>query len=165
MIFYRSATSQGAAPGPAIATLRVFLLVALAAYPIGALILLFTPEDGAGTLVGTIVGFGFILLALMAATPVMGSRLQRIVAEQKSQLDEMEVQLRYRALSWGYSTLSAIVLLMLIYGAVAMDTDLWVPRTYDQWNGLFWGAFLYVTLLPTAFLAFTTEAGDDEEEG
>lgn len=94
----------------------------------------------------------------------MGSRLQRIVAEQSEQLDEMEMQLRHRALSWSYSVLSGGVLLLVIYGAIAADFGGWVPTTYDEWNGLFWGLFLYVTLLPTARLAWTMDPGGDEED-
>jgi hypothetical protein len=164
MIFYRSAVSTGGAAGPSIQTLRVLTTVALTAYPAGALIRLLAPQDDAGRLVGLIAGFGLILVALIAATPVMGSRLQRIVAEQSSRLDEMELHLRHRAMTWSYSVLSAALLLAIMYSAVASDAGLWVPASYDEWNGMFWGAFLYVTLLPTAFLAWTMNAAEEEEE-
>jgi hypothetical protein len=42
-------------------------------------------------------------------------------------------------------------------------TGAWLPSNYGGWNGLFWGAFLYVTLLPTARLAWTMDPDDEEE--
>ena len=164
MIFYRSPASETGAAGPSIRTLRVLTLVALAAYPAGALIRLLAPETRAGELFGLVMGFGLILLALLAAAPVMGSRLQRIVGEGAKQLDEMEMMLRHRALSWSYGVLSAAVLVLLIYGGVAADGEFWMPSSFDQWNGLFWGAFLYLTLLPTARLAWTMDPAEDGED-
>jgi hypothetical protein len=163
MIFYRSAASDGAAAGPSIRTLRTLTGVSLAAYPAGALVRLLAPDDRMGDMVGLIVGFGLILVALVAATPVMGSRLQRIVAEGSKQLDEMEMLLRHKALSWSYGVLSAALLLFIIYMAIASDAGGWVPDAYEEWNGLFWGAFLYVTLLPTARLAWTMDAAAEDE--
>jgi hypothetical protein len=111
-----------------------------------------------------IAGFGLILLSLIAATPVMGSRLQRIVADEGGRLDEMEMQLRHKALSWSYGVLSGALLLFIVYLAIASDSGLWRPSAYEEWNGLFWGAFLYVTLLPTARLAWTMDPTDEGEE-
>lgn len=157
MIFYRSAAAQAGA-GPSIRTLRTLTTVALVAYPAGALVRLL----GSGT-VALVLGFGLILLALIAAAPVMGSRLQRIVADEARQLDEMEMMLRHRALSWSYGALAGGILLMLIYFGLSEDFGWWVPRSYEEWSGLFWGAFLYVTLLPTARLAWTMDAAEDED--
>lgn len=158
MIFYRSAASQAGSAGPSIRSLRTLTVVALVAYPAGALVRLLAPE-----LVGLVLGFGLILVSLCAAAPVIGSRLQRIVGDEGKQLDEMEMMLRHRALSWSYGVLSGALLLMLIYGAVAADTGAWLPATYEEWNGLFWGAFLYLTLLPTARLAWTMDPADEAE--
>lgn len=164
MIFYPSTVSDGTPTGPSLKTIRVLTLVALAAYPAGALIRTFAPETESGEWFALIAGYGLILLSLLAAAPVMGSRLQRIVADDGGNLDEMELQLRHRALSWSYNVAAGVFLTMLIYGAIASDIGLWVPSGYDEWNGMFWGGFLYLTLLPTARLAWTMDAGDAEED-
>lgn len=164
MIFYRSAASQSSTAGPSIRTLRALTLVALVAYPLGILIRRFSPDGGGWQWFGLIAGFGLILLALIAAAPVMGSRLQRIVADEKGRLDEMEMLLRHKALSWSYGVLSAALLLFIVYLAVATDAGGWVPDDYEEWNGLFWGAFLYVTLLPAARLAWTMDAGAEDND-
>jgi hypothetical protein len=164
MIFYRSPASEAGAAGPSVTTLRTLTAVALAAYPAGALIRTFAPDTPGWQMFALIAGFGLILLSLIAATPVMGSRLQRIVADEGGRLDEMEMQLRHKALSWSYGVLSGALLLFIVYLAIASDSDLWRPSGYEEWNGLFWGAFLYVTLLPTARLAWTMDAADDGED-
>jgi hypothetical protein len=164
MIFYRSKASDSSAAGPSVSTLRVLTAVALVAYPAGALVRLLTPEGPSGDLIGLVVGFGLIVLALVAAAPVMGSRLQRIVAEQAPHLDEMEMMMRHKALSWSYGVLGGAVLALFLYAGMAVDAGWWIPSSFDQWNGLFWGAFLYVTLLPTARLAWTMDAQDEGEE-
>jgi hypothetical protein len=160
MIFYRSPASAGAAAGPSIRTIRTLTAVALTAYPAGAITYAFAPDG----LPAFIIGFGLILVSLVAATPVLGSRLQRIVADESKQLDEMEMHLRQRALSWSYSVLSAALLLMVMYGAIAEDVGGWTPDSYEHWNGIFWGAFLYVTLLPATRLAWTMDAAEDADD-
>jgi len=164
MIFYRSAASDNSAAGPSIKTLRTLTLVALAAYPAGALIRTFAPETAGWQMFALIAGFGLILLALVAATPVMGSRLQRIVAEEGARLDEMEMHLRHKALTWSYGVLSAAFLAIIVYLGIASDAGLWRPTEYEEYNGLFWGAFLYVTLLPTARLAWTMDPTDESDD-
>jgi len=119
----------------------VLTLVALAAYPAGAILRLAAPETAAGEMIALIGGFGLILLALIAAAMVMGSRLQRIVGEEAKQLDEMEMHLRHKALSWSYAVLSVVLMLALFYAGVATDGGWWLPSTYDHWSGIFWGAF------------------------
>lgn len=163
MIFYRSRTATATRGGPSIYAIRRLTVVALAAYPAGALTRLLAPETSTGDTVAFLLGFGLILLSLAAAAPVVGSRLQRIVGEQATELDEMEMMLRHRALSWSYGLLSAALLLMLVYSGIATDAGAWMPDSYEEWNGLFWGAFLYVILLPTARLAWTMDATEEEE--
>lgn len=161
MIFYQSPASLS--DGPSIASLRTATVIALAAYPAGAALL-----AAAGAQHGMnwtrIGGFSLIALSLVAATPVLGSRLQRIVGDQASRLDERETALRHQALGWAYSAFTAMALLAIFYAGVASDAGFWVPRGFDAWNGLFWGAFLYATLLPTAFLAWTSREPELEPE-
>ena len=160
MIFYRSPVSK--AGGPSVATLRTLTMVSLAAYPAGAVIMAAGGDGSGGMFPFELAGLGLIALALVAAAPVLGSRLQRIVGDTTVELDEMEMQLRYKALSWGYYAFTAAVLLAIFYAGVASDTGLWLPRGFDAWNGLFWGVFLYASLLPTAFLAWTVKDPEPE---
>jgi hypothetical protein len=125
----------------------------LIAYPFGALLLANGPE----TLATKLVGYGLILLALVAYAPLIGTSLQRIVGEEPKLLDEYELRLRGRALSGSYAALSALALLLIIYAAIASDTGLWVPSSYEAFNGLFWGVFLYASVLPTAVLSWMVE--------
>jgi uncharacterized membrane protein YiaA len=133
---------------------RAATAIALAAYPVGALVLALGP-DSLGTTLG---GYSFILLSLASCAFLASSSLQRIVAEQASMLDEYELSLRHRAMSTAYAILSALALVGVLYAAIAADKGLWVPTTYDQFNGLFWGAFLYASVLPTAVLAWTGQS-------
>jgi hypothetical protein len=158
MIFYRSPASK--AGGPSGATLRLLTSLALVAYPAGAAMVAASGGGRAGLLSLKILGLALILLAVVAATPVLGSRLQRIVGDNARELDEMELQLRFKALSWGYSAFTALALLAIVYAGIATDTGLWLPRSFDAWNALFWGALLYAILLPTAFLAWTLKDPD-----
>lgn len=103
-----------------------------------------------------------MLITLIAAAPVVGSRLQRIVGDEAGQLDEMELQLRHLATSRAYLAFTAAAVLGVAYCGFATNAGLWRPNLFEHWNGLFWGLFLYASLLPTAILAWTLPA---EAEG
>lgn len=156
MIYYRSKPGSREASVPAV---RALTLAALAAYPIGALTLAWT--DGPA---GAIVGFGLIVAALACVAAISSTSIQRIVGELPQQLDEYELKLRARAMSAAYTGLSTLILLAVIYLAVGSDFGLWVPDSYEEFNGLFWGAFLYATILPSAFLAWQIDAADAAPE-
>jgi hypothetical protein len=104
-----------------------------------------------------LVGYGLILLALVTYAPLIGTSLQRIVGEGTKLLDEYELRLRGRALSASYAIFSGLALLLVIYAAMASDNGLWVPSTYEAFNGFFWGVFLYASVLPTAVLSWMVE--------
>jgi hypothetical protein len=159
MLFCRSPASQ-AGTGPSLHALRVLTLTSLAAYPAGGLLLALGPDGSGGLFLFEAIGLALITLALLAAAPVLGSRLQRIVGEEARQLDEYELQLRHRAISAAYATFTGMVCLALLYGALASDFGWWLPRSYDAFNAIFWGVFLYSTLLPTVFLAWGVDEGD-----
>jgi hypothetical protein len=109
------------------------------------------------------VGYSLILLALVAYAPLIGTSLQRIVGEETKLLDEYELRLRGRALSASYAAFSVLALLLVIYAAIASDKGLWVPTSYDAFNGLFWGVFLYASVMPTAVLSWMVDptCGDE----
>jgi hypothetical protein len=132
---------------------RICTAASLIAYPFGVLILALGPDS----LATKLVGYSLILLALVAYAPLIGTSLQRIVGEETKLLDEYELRLRGRALSASYAALSAVALLLVIYAAIASDTGLWVPSSYDAFNGLFWGVFLYASVIPTAVLSWMVD--------
>ena len=135
---------------------RIVTTVALAGYPAGALTLRFGPDS----LAASVIGYGLILLALVMTALLSGSSLQRIASEEPSKLDEFELGLRHRALGFSYACFTALALLVVLYAGIASDTGGWVPTTYDEFNGLFWGVFLYATVLPSAFLAWTLSSDE-----
>jgi hypothetical protein len=103
------------------------------------------------------MGYSLILLALVAYAPLIGTSLQRIVGEETKLLDEYELRLRGRALSASYATFSAVALLLVLYAAIATDKGLWMPSSYEAFNGLFWGVFLYASVIPTAVLSWMVD--------
>lgn len=152
MLYYRSrrggtAITRGAA--------RVISLAALALYPAGALI----ADLGSSPLVRA-GGFVLVTASFFCVLALMGSSLQRIVGEEVGRLDEYEVKLRSRAVGAAYSCLTALILIAILYCALAVDHGAWVPRTYGEFSGLFWGAFLYASVLPSAFLAWQIDANE-----
>ena len=140
-----------------LSTARATSLLSLLAYPAGALSLALGP-DAPGTV---ITGYALIAGSLVCYVPLATSWLQRIVAEQPSKLDEYELHLRSRAMNAAYIGYTALVLLAVIYAAIASDAGAWVPKTYDGFNGLFWGAFLYAVVLPLACLSWMLDSTAD----
>ena len=158
MIFYRSLNNPSG-KSRSLGSIQLLVLAALAAYPAGALLRTFGPDR----LATQVVGFGLILLSLVAFAALAGTRLNRLTGEERGRLDEYERNLRAGALETSYQLLSALSLLAVIYLAIGSDAGWWIPSGYEQWNGVFWGLFLWVSVLPTAVLAFRLR-GDENEE-
>ena len=108
------------------------------------------------------MGYSLILLALMAYVPLIGTSLQRIVGEETKLLDEYELRLHGRALSLSYATFTGLALLAILYAAIASDKGGWFPDSYEDFNGVFWGVFLYASVLPTAILSWIVEPSFSE---
>jgi ABC-type branched-subunit amino acid transport system permease subunit len=155
MIYARSNGNPRGLEFPATAA-RAVSTAALVGYPAGALILRFTPD----TLASSAIGYGLILFALVMTALLSGSSVQRITSEEPSKLDEFELAQRHRALGFSYACFTALTLLAVLYAGIATDAGGWVPSTYEEFNGLFWGVFLYATVLPSAFLAWTAPADE-----
>ena len=134
---------------------RAISLVSLVSYPVGASLVGF-----GDSLETSIAGYALITLALVCVAVMTGSTLQRIVGEQVDRLDEYEIKLRSRAVGAAYVCLSTLLLLAILYSAIASDKGGWVPATYAEFNGIFWGVFLYATMLPSACLAWQIDASD-----
>lgn len=149
MIFYRPPHSSGG-KNRTIAEVRVLVTVALAGYPAGALIRAFAADH----LLSALLGFGLILVSLVAAMLLFGTQISRVTGEERKRLDEYELSLRAEAMELAYRALSGGLLLAMIYLAIGSDAGWWIPSGYEQWNAIFWGVFLYATLLPTAVLSF-----------
>lgn len=152
MLLYRSG---GGGRPVSLGTARLVSLAALAAYPAGALL----SEFGASRWSG-LAGLGLVLVSLISVAVLMGSSVQRIVGETPDRLDEYELKLRHRAMSSSYTCFSLLALLAVIYAAIASDAGWWVPAEYGEFNGLFWGVFLYATILPSAFLTWQIDPSD-----
>ena len=149
------------------AALKVLALsgIALAAYPVGALL----RATGPDTMAAQVGGLLLIALSLVSAGVVATSRVSRIAGEVADRLDEYEQHLRTAAMQTAYGLVSGLVLLGVIYMALAPQFDLWVPAGYDQWSsvfwGVFWGVFLVVSLLPVTILSLrlrSDEVGEQE---
>ncbi len=156
MIFYRSNASASKLP---VGAARALSLFALAAYPAGALMLDFSDKS----LPASMGGYALILSALICVAVLVKSSLQRIVAEQPSKIDEYELQLRSRAMNLSYGGFTALALVAIIYAAIASDHGGWVPTNYDQFNGLFWGVFLYAVVMPVAVLSWMVDESFETE--
>jgi hypothetical protein len=150
MIFYRSNQGPRELSVPMV---RMFSMLSLLSYPAGAL----TLALGADTAATSIAGYGLILLARVSYAPLIGTSIQRIVGEELKVLDEYELRLRGRALSLSYATFTGLALLAVVYAAIASDTGGWFPDSYEAFNGVFWGIFLYASVLPTAVLSWMVE--------
>lgn len=134
--------------------------VALGAYPPGAYLL-----GETGNVAAKVGGAVLLIAALLGAGFLSNSSVQRIVGEQPHYLDEFEMQLRLRAMQSAYAAFTVLALLFTVYAAIASNTRLWVPRTYDGYNGLFWGVFLYAWVMPAAFVAWRMDDEGDTEAG
>lgn len=158
MLYYRSKTPYKARPISRGAA-RIACVLALACYPPGAYLMGMSGHSPA-----KVAGMALVLIALFSAAFLVNTSVQRIVGEQPRFLDEFEMQLRLRSVQSAYGTITLIALLAVIYFAIASDTRLWVPRSYDGYNGLFWGVFLYAWVLPTAFVAWRLDESTEPAE-
>lgn len=148
MIFYRSLRNP-AGKSRSLRSVRLLVLLTLVAYPAGALLRTF----GADNLAVKAGGLLLVLASLIGLALLAGTRLNRITGEVPAQLDEYERNLRASAMETAFQIFAGFVLLGIVYIALASERGWWVPSGYDEWNGLFWGAFLYALTLPTAVLA------------
>ncbi len=155
MLFYRAKDGE---TERSVGFVRTVSIASLISYPAGAITLAVGPDTAASS----IGGFSLIVASLFCVAVLMRTDLQRIVGEEAIRLDEYERQLRYRAISVAYALVTALALVAIIYAAIASDKGYWVPHTYEQYNGLFWGVFLYASVAPTACLAWMVDPSAEQ---
>lgn len=155
MIYYPAAKT-GEPSTLSIVRTRQLTLFSLLAYPAGAIAMV---ADGGAVdaRVLDIAGLALIVLAVCASFPVIRSQVQRIIAGDPKTLDEFELGLRQRALGHAYAIFTGLALAAIFYCGVASDAGWWLPRSYDAFNALFWGVFLYAVLLPGALLSSSAD--------
>jgi hypothetical protein len=138
------------------------VILVLAGYPAGCLLQL-----AGGGRVPDLIGLALVVVSAVAFFWLATSHVQRIAGEQASELDDLERDLRRRAFAFSYQVFTALMAAGVFYLAVANDDGrltLWAPQTYAHWNAIFWGVLLYSFTLPSAWLAFTLPAPDDEDQ-
>jgi hypothetical protein len=160
MIFYRSLNNP-AGTRRSLRAIRRLVIAALVAYPLGCLVRLVGPD----TLPVQLIGLGLIVTSLVCAALLAGTQLNRVTAEQATMLDEYDRSLRHRAMATAYPLLSGLLVLGIMYLGIASNLDWWHPGNWDQWNAVFWGAFLTCSLLPTAALAWQLDPAEVGDEG
>ena len=150
-----SAIHSHAANGLSTRAVRVFCLLVLLSYPLGATLILIAPE-GLSVLYTT--GSLLILSAIIALIPILASPIQKIVMGDPETLDADGLKLREHSLSRSYFGLTTMMMAAMLYGAIASDAGWWFPENFAQFNAVFWGVVLYTNLLPAAFLAWRCDA-------
>lgn len=122
-------------------------------YPIICALLWATFRENAFFALAHLVATALILWQL--AIERVG-RVGKVIGDDiDSRLDERQLALRNAAYLDAYRVAAGIILLGVIWIALGLDLGIWwVPSTYDEWNLIFWGLFIYLTTLPSAFLVW-----------
>lgn len=138
------------------------VLLLLLSYPVVSALSYVTLRDTGWFAIAHLTSTVLILWLLGVARV---GRVGRAIADDvDAKLDERQLALRNAAYLDAYRLVSAIVLLGVIWIAVGTDKGFWwIPSSYDEWNIVFWGLFLYTTSLPSALLAWREP--DRLEEG
>lgn len=161
MSFYIRSAS-GRIPYRSRLSVRAAVFMVLIGYPAGCLMQL-----GESARALDLAGLALVVVSAVAFFWLATSHVQRIAGEQASELDDLERDLRRRAFAFSYQVFTALMAAGVFYLAVANDDTrltLWAPQTYAHWNAIFWGVLLYSFTLPSAWLAFTLPAPDDEDQ-
>lgn len=150
MLYFRSNRSPREI---SLTTARFLSFVSLLSYPAGALTLTFA----SGTTAANVVGYGLVLLSVASYVLLIGSSIHRIVGEDVRALEESELRLRGQALSRSYAAFTMLTMLAVLYGGLAIDLGGWVPRSFEEYNGIFFGLVLMTAVLPIALLSWSVE--------
>lgn len=139
----------------------VILLFAL--YPVGTLLLYNAMSTSPW------YGLAHVVLTVAIATLFGMQRVGRVgraIADDiDARLDERQLAMRNSAYLDSYRIVAGLVILGVIW--IALGTDLgywWIPSTWHEWNAIVWGLFIYLTLLPSAILAWREPDRHEESE-
>lgn len=161
MIYWKRA--DGAQPPMRVLRARWSSLAAFGLFAVGAGLYAATTETAQ---VMRLLGILAFAGAAACAALVLSTGVQRIVGDEVSSLDPLELDLRSRAMARAYQTISALALLGLLYAQIAADTSdrlaLWTPTMAEHGIGVFWGALLVFALTPATFLAWMLPADAGE---
>ncbi|MBI1360086.1 MAG: hypothetical protein GC155_07355 [Alphaproteobacteria bacterium] len=148
-------------------TLRALFVLLYVLYPAGCILQIVPAPDNLERPLA-VVGLLLVAASLLIFALLAGTSLQRQSQEQPSRLDERELAERNRATYVAYVILAGSVMLGLVYMMIAKDLEagrgihLWLPKTSDHWNGLFWGFVLVSLTLPGAVMAWRSRAPEGE---
>lgn len=138
---------------PSQRTRRRDVVVLFTTYPVGTFVLHRVFADGTWYLTAHVV-FTVLVLSFLAVRRV--ARAGRLIADDTDErLDERQLAVRNAAYLDAYRIVSATVLLGTIWVAIGVDKGFWwIPRSYNEWNDIFWGLFILTLHLPAAFLSW-----------
>ena len=164
MLFYRTSKEARFVPMH-VRRVRILSVLSLVAYPVGAMMVAVWGERQVPL---QLVGYGLIFISLVAFAGIVSTGVQRITAEQRRNLDSLELELRQQAYAMAFHILATIGALSTLYCMIAIDASdkipLWVPTTSDHWNGIFWAIMVAVFVLPTACLSWRMPVEDTEAD-
>jgi len=145
---------------PSQRTRRRDVILLFSTYPLGVIALHQLLGDSVWYLATHIV---FTVLAITFLAVRRVARAGRLIADDAdSRLDERQLAVRNAAYLDAYRIVSATVLLGTIWVAIGVDKGLWwIPRTYNEWNDIFWGLFILTLNLPAAFLSWREPDAND----
>jgi hypothetical protein len=148
---------------PARSVRRRNVILLAVSYPIVSALLWATLRDNPFFALTHLVATVLILWTL--AIERVGRVGKAIGDDIDSRLDERQLALRNAAYLDAYRISSGIVLVGVIWIALGLDLGIWwVPSTYDEWNLIFWGLFIYLMTLPSAFLVWREPDRPDDLE-
>jgi sterol desaturase/sphingolipid hydroxylase (fatty acid hydroxylase superfamily) len=110
-------------------------------------------------LAGSVVAIAITLgsyLALLSSTLNYPNLPQRM-------LDERQQAVRDRAYRIAFHLLTGLSLLAVLYCMLAaLSGRLWLPRTFNEFQAVFWGVLILATTLPTAVISWTEPEPPEE---
>jgi hypothetical protein len=117
-----------------------------------SLVVLWEPSKALGAAWLAVVGT-FGLLTIMGYVLLVVFQLTILFPQPDRTLDERQRAIQDRSVRVAYNVLAAGVLVGAFCGLIAADSGrLWLPRTFDALQAVFWGVWLVVTTLPAAVL-------------
>jgi len=145
----------------------------LSAHVLGMTVLIYLAAgpmaDRIGALAGPAVKMVELALMLWVAYSwwqLCKSNYQRIVGEQTAKLDEFEIAQRLRANDFAYRAVFACVPFLLFYMMASTGIGrelLWMPQSSNDWYGVFLTAMVFLSILPTTYLAWTMPPAPERE--